>query len=180
MNGWRKNFSHFNLSWSSDIRPDFILRFIEFISNFFYLGHKISAEAEKINLVFRCDNTVYEKRSPIETWRREFFEFFQIDLRIFFHRFFPHNFWSWKFRITKKDWRNWMEFFHHLNNPKWISIAFYLILLKFFIIWIFLKVMSTNIDNKLREDLERLKKIRAHRGLRHYWGYLNEYLKSNS
>merc|ERR1712062_828398 len=24
--------------------------------------------------------------------------------------------------------------------------------------------------NKLREDLERLKKIRAHRGLRHYWG----------
>merc|ERR1719305_1573752 len=25
-------------------------------------------------------------------------------------------------------------------------------------------------DNKLREDLERLKKIRAHRGLRHYWG----------
>ncbi|KAJ3114445.1 ribosomal 40S subunit protein S18B [Phlyctochytrium bullatum] len=26
------------------------------------------------------------------------------------------------------------------------------------------------LDNKLREDLERLKKIRAHRGLRHYWG----------
>merc|ERR1712242_580220 len=25
-------------------------------------------------------------------------------------------------------------------------------------------------DNKVREDLERLKKIRAHRGLRHYWG----------
>merc|ERR1711992_247420 len=25
-------------------------------------------------------------------------------------------------------------------------------------------------DNKIREDLERLKKIRAHRGLRHYWG----------
>ncbi len=25
-------------------------------------------------------------------------------------------------------------------------------------------------DSKLREDLERLKKIRAHRGLRHYWG----------
>ena len=25
-------------------------------------------------------------------------------------------------------------------------------------------------DTKLREDLERLKKIRAHRGLRHYWG----------
>lgn len=26
------------------------------------------------------------------------------------------------------------------------------------------------LENKLREDLERLKKIRAHRGLRHYWG----------
>jgi len=34
----------------------------------------------------------------------------------------------------------------------------------------FSQVLSTNLDNKLREDLERLKKIRAHRGLRHYWG----------
>ncbi|ROT61641.1 small ribosomal subunit protein uS13 isoform X2 [Penaeus vannamei] len=32
------------------------------------------------------------------------------------------------------------------------------------------QVMSNNLDTKLREDLERLKKIRAHRGLRHYWG----------
>merc|ERR1711976_511625 len=32
------------------------------------------------------------------------------------------------------------------------------------------QVMSNILDNKLREDLERLKKIRAHRGLRHYWG----------
>merc|ERR1711976_368590 len=32
------------------------------------------------------------------------------------------------------------------------------------------QVMSNFLDNKLREDLERLKKIRAHRGLRHYWG----------
>ena len=32
------------------------------------------------------------------------------------------------------------------------------------------QVLSTGLDNKLREDLERLKKIRAHRGLRHYWG----------
>lgn len=32
------------------------------------------------------------------------------------------------------------------------------------------QVISNNLDNKLREDLERLKKIRAHRGLRHYWG----------
>ncbi|XP_794924.2 40S ribosomal protein S18 [Strongylocentrotus purpuratus] len=32
------------------------------------------------------------------------------------------------------------------------------------------QMMANNLDNKLREDLERLKKIRAHRGLRHYWG----------
>ncbi|CAG0923243.1 unnamed protein product [Notodromas monacha] len=32
------------------------------------------------------------------------------------------------------------------------------------------QIMSNNLDTKLREDLERLKKIRAHRGLRHYWG----------
>lgn len=30
--------------------------------------------------------------------------------------------------------------------------------------------VSNALDNALREDLERLKKIRAHRGLRHYWG----------
>ncbi|KAK5629268.1 hypothetical protein RRF57_004983 [Xylaria bambusicola] len=30
--------------------------------------------------------------------------------------------------------------------------------------------ISSAVDSKLREDLERLKKIRAHRGLRHYWG----------
>merc|ERR1719180_353703 len=34
----------------------------------------------------------------------------------------------------------------------------------------FSQVLSNQLDNKLREDLERLKKIRAHRGLRHYWG----------
>merc|ERR1719334_818370 len=32
------------------------------------------------------------------------------------------------------------------------------------------QLLSNALDNKLREDLERLKKIRAHRGLRHYWG----------
>merc|ERR1711881_93139 len=32
------------------------------------------------------------------------------------------------------------------------------------------QMVSNLLDNKLREDLERLKKIRAHRGLRHYWG----------
>jgi len=33
-----------------------------------------------------------------------------------------------------------------------------------------LQLTSANLDSKLREDLERMKKIRAHRGLRHYWG----------
>merc|ERR1711872_329324 len=32
------------------------------------------------------------------------------------------------------------------------------------------QVMANILDNKLREDLERLKKIRSHRGLRHYCG----------
>jgi ribosomal protein S13 len=29
---------------------------------------------------------------------------------------------------------------------------------------------SNQIATKLREDIEALKKVRAHRGLRHYWG----------
>ena len=33
------------------------------------------------------------------------------------------------------------------------------------------QALSNVLDSKIREDLERLKKIRAHRGLRHYWGY---------
>ena len=32
----------------------------------------------------------------------------------------------------------------------------------------FSQVVSNTLDMKLRDDLERLKKIRAHRGLRHY------------
>ena len=32
------------------------------------------------------------------------------------------------------------------------------------------QILSNNVDSKLRDDLERLKKIRAHRGLRHFWG----------
>ncbi|KAL9115860.1 MAG: hypothetical protein Q9227_000228 [Pyrenula ochraceoflavens] len=32
------------------------------------------------------------------------------------------------------------------------------------------QVLANAMESKLREDLERLKKIRAHRGLRHYWG----------
>ena len=31
------------------------------------------------------------------------------------------------------------------------------------------QLTSSQIDGKLRDDLERLKKIRNHRGLRHYW-----------
>lgn len=34
----------------------------------------------------------------------------------------------------------------------------------------FVQIVANNLETKLREDLERLKKIRAHRGLRHYWG----------
>jgi len=33
-----------------------------------------------------------------------------------------------------------------------------------------MQAFSNNLAAKLREDLERLKKIRNHRGLRHYWG----------
>jgi small subunit ribosomal protein S18e len=32
------------------------------------------------------------------------------------------------------------------------------------------QILSNNVDSKLRDDIERLKKIRAHRGIRHYWG----------
>lgn len=32
------------------------------------------------------------------------------------------------------------------------------------------QILANNLESKLRDDLERLKKIRAHRGLRHYWG----------
>ena len=32
------------------------------------------------------------------------------------------------------------------------------------------QLTSSQLDTKLRDDLERLKKIRNHRGLRHYWG----------
>ncbi|KAL4828319.1 hypothetical protein H8958_011004 [Nasalis larvatus] len=35
---------------------------------------------------------------------------------------------------------------------------------------IYSQVLVNGLDNKLREDLERLKKIRAHRGLCHLWG----------
>mmetsp|Transcript_31540 Transcript_31540/g.74241 ORF Transcript_31540/g.74241 Transcript_31540/m.74241 type:complete len:146 (-) Transcript_31540:341-778(-) len=34
----------------------------------------------------------------------------------------------------------------------------------------YIQVFAQNVDAKLRDDIERLKKIRAHRGLRHWWG----------
>eukprot|EP00514_Thraustochytrium_sp_LLF1b_P000156 CAMPEP_0184525404 /NCGR_PEP_ID=MMETSP0198_2-20121128/10078_1 /TAXON_ID=1112570 /ORGANISM="Thraustochytrium sp., Strain LLF1b" /LENGTH=153 /DNA_ID=CAMNT_0026916857 /DNA_START=55 /DNA_END=516 /DNA_ORIENTATION=- len=32
------------------------------------------------------------------------------------------------------------------------------------------QVFANSLEQKLREDIERLKKMRNHRGLRHYWG----------
>ncbi|KAJ6263718.1 40S ribosomal protein S18 [Drechslerella dactyloides] len=32
------------------------------------------------------------------------------------------------------------------------------------------QILANGLQSKLREDLERLKKIRCHRGLRHFWG----------
>ncbi|OQR75952.1 40S ribosomal protein S18-like [Tropilaelaps mercedesae] len=58
-----------------------------------------------------------------------------------------------------------------LNNPRQFKIAdWFLNRQKDIIDGKFSQVVSNNLDSKLREDLERLKKIRAHRGLRHYWG----------
>lgn len=34
------------------------------------------------------------------------------------------------------------------------------------------QVMANILDSKIREDLERLKKIKSHRGMRHFWGYV--------
>ena len=32
------------------------------------------------------------------------------------------------------------------------------------------QLCSNNMDTKMREDFERMKKIKCHKGLRHYWG----------
>jgi len=32
------------------------------------------------------------------------------------------------------------------------------------------QVISNNVDSRLRDDIERLKRVRVHRGYRHYWG----------
>lgn len=34
----------------------------------------------------------------------------------------------------------------------------------------YMQVTSQNLDTHLRNDLERMKKIKLHRGVRHYWG----------
>ena len=34
----------------------------------------------------------------------------------------------------------------------------------------YVQLLSNNLDTVLRDDLELLKKIRCHRGIRHYWG----------
>merc|ERR1712173_480748 len=39
------------------------------------------------------------------------------------------------------------------------------------------QLTSNNLDNKLREDLERMKKVRIHRGIRHHWGLRVKRLK---
>ena len=33
------------------------------------------------------------------------------------------------------------------------------------------QLISTMLDTKFREDLERMKKMKMHRGLRHFWGH---------
>ncbi|XP_022669981.1 40S ribosomal protein S18 [Varroa jacobsoni] len=58
-----------------------------------------------------------------------------------------------------------------LNNPRQFKIAdWFLNRQKDIADGKYSQVVSNNLDSKLREDLERLKKIRAHRGLRHFWG----------
>merc|ERR1719466_75841 len=47
---------------------------------------------------------------------------------------------------------------YYLNRPKDVKDGKYS------------QILANGLENKLREDLERLKKIKAHRGLRHYWG----------
>merc|ERR1712062_497766 len=47
---------------------------------------------------------------------------------------------------------------YYLNRPKDVKDGKYS------------QILANGLENKLREDLERLKKIKAPRGLRHYWG----------
>eukprot|EP00640_Fibrocapsa_japonica_P007771 CAMPEP_0113939846 /NCGR_PEP_ID=MMETSP1339-20121228/6075_1 /TAXON_ID=94617 /ORGANISM="Fibrocapsa japonica" /LENGTH=153 /DNA_ID=CAMNT_0000943467 /DNA_START=83 /DNA_END=544 /DNA_ORIENTATION=- /assembly_acc=CAM_ASM_000762 len=58
-----------------------------------------------------------------------------------------------------------------IQNPKQFKIPmWFLNRQKDFKTGKYMQIVSNQIDGKLRDDLERLKKIRAHRGLRHYWG----------
>lgn len=58
-----------------------------------------------------------------------------------------------------------------LNNPRQFKIAdWFLNRQKDIVEGKYSQVVSNSLDSKLREDLERLKKIKAHRGLRHFWG----------
>ncbi|CAB0009915.1 unnamed protein product [Nesidiocoris tenuis] len=56
------------------------------------------------------------------------------------------------------------RFDHILTALKVVEYLFYLLTRCYF------QLTSSVLDSKLRDDLERLKKIRAHRGMRHYWG----------
>mmetsp|Transcript_36054 Transcript_36054/g.88114 ORF Transcript_36054/g.88114 Transcript_36054/m.88114 type:complete len:155 (-) Transcript_36054:66-530(-) len=58
-----------------------------------------------------------------------------------------------------------------VNNPRQFKIPdWFLNRQKDFKDGKYTQLLSNNLDFKLREDLDRLRKIRAHRGLRHYWG----------
>ncbi|KAH8061835.1 rRNA binding protein [Aureococcus anophagefferens] len=58
-----------------------------------------------------------------------------------------------------------------IQNPKQFKIpAWFLNRQKDYKTGKYSQAFANTLQQKLREDLERLKKIRAHRGLRHYWG----------
>lgn len=58
-----------------------------------------------------------------------------------------------------------------MQNPRQYKIPDYLLNRQSDIkTGVYTQLVSNNVDNTLREDLERMKKMRAHRGLRHYWG----------
>jgi len=58
-----------------------------------------------------------------------------------------------------------------IQNPKQFKIpSWFLNRQKDYKTGKYAQAFANTLQQKLREDLERLKKIRAHRGLRHYWG----------
>merc|ERR1712174_129600 len=56
------------------------------------------------------------------------------------------------------------QFMVVVSNPRTFKIPDYVLDGRY------AQLISSTLDNKLREDLERLKKIRSHRGIRHWWG----------